>query len=52
MTINTDYAQYYAWGTREPEPQKPKEEPKKDDTIKSNVVSPGWLKKGRSRAKL
>lgn len=54
MTINTDYAQYYAWGHREePEPPKPKEpEPKKDDSIKSNVISPKWLKKGRARAKL
>lgn len=74
MTINTDYAQYQAyglarflekledevtkdlpnngdmlvpnyWPTKEPEP-------KKDDSIKSNVISPKWLKKGRSRAKL
>ena len=41
MTINSDYAQYYAWGHRdEPiEAPKPKEpEVKKDDTIKSNVI--------------
>ena len=59
MTINSDYAQYWAWGHRdEPEPPKPKEpkpkepEPKKDDSIKSNVTSPKWLKNGRARAKL
>ena len=53
--INTDYAQYWAYGHKdEPkEPEKPKEpEPKKDDSIKSNVISPKWLKNGRSRAKL
>jgi hypothetical protein len=52
MTINTDYAQYRDWGLMPKEPEKPKEEPKKDDTIKSNVTSPKWLKNGRSRAKL
>lgn len=58
MTINTDFAQYWAWGHRhdEQEPIKPKEpqepEAKKDDTVKSNVIAPKWLKKGRTRAKL
>lgn len=57
MTINTDYAQYSAWSywklPPDPiEPAKPKEEPKKDDSVKSNVISPKWLKKGRVRAKL
>ena len=54
MTINTDYAQYYAWGNKdEPiEPPKPKEEPK-DDTIKSRVTTPPWNKNHRKgRAKL
>ena len=52
--INTDYAQYWAYGNRdEPkEPEKPKEEPK-DDTIKSRVITPMTIKKHRSgRAKL
>ena len=58
MSINSDYAQYRAWGHRhdEQEPIKPKDpqepEPKKDDSIKSNVISPKWLKNGRARAKL
>jgi hypothetical protein len=54
MMINTDYAQYWAWGHREEqEPPKPKEpEPKKDDSIKSNVTLPKWLKNGRARDKL
>ena len=58
MTINTDYAQYWAWGHRdepvEP-PKKPDEKPqdvKPLDIHKNQVTSPKWLKKGRSRAKL
>lgn len=54
MTINTDYAQYWAYGHKdEPiEPPKPKEEPK-DDTIKSRVITPMIIKKHRNgRAKL
>ncbi len=54
MTINTDYAQYWAYGHKdEPiEPKKPVEE-SKDDAIKSRVVTPMIIKKHRNgRAKL
>lgn len=54
MNINTDYAQYWAYGHKdEPiEPPKPVEEPK-DDTIKSRVITPMIIKKHRSgRSKL
>ena len=53
MTINTDYAQYWAYGHKdEPVEPKPKEE-HKDDTIKSRVVTPMVIKKHRNgRAKL
>lgn len=39
------------WTVNDTEPHK-EPEVKKDDTKKSNVISPKWLKNGRARAKL
>jgi hypothetical protein len=67
MNINTDYAQYFEWGitpvkstywgvkpSGKDEPIEPSktEVPAKDETVKSNVINPGWLNKKRAKAKL
>ena len=52
--INTDYAQYRAWGHRldEKEPEKEKKEEPLPPVANKRVIKPKWINRKQGKAKL